>query len=302
MLLQLPKEPIPIEEIQVNNHSRLFIKREDLVHPQISGNKYWKLFYNINSYLENRPGNPLIITFGGAFSNHISAVSAMGNSAGIPTLGIIRGEELKDKWRDNPTLIFAKRNGMTLKFITREEYRHKEKLTEFLEQEFPDALIIPEGGTNHNAVLGIKMMLSHDTKDFDYLCTAVGTGGTIAGIAEFCEEYQNVIGFKAVDDASLETRISELTSKKNFRLIDAHFGGYGRINDENIRFINDFKEKYQIPLEPIYTGKMMQKLYEMIDEGYFPEGSRILCFHTGGLQGIQGANALLNKQNRHLII
>ncbi len=113
------------------------------------------------------------------------------------------------------------------------------------------------------------MMMNDDTKDFDYLCTAVGTGGTIAGILEFCEENQKVMGFKVVEDTSLENRISELTSKRNFHLIDAAFGGYGKINDDNVRFINDFKAKYDIPLEPIYTGKMMQKVFEMIDKGYF---------------------------------
>lgn len=302
MLLPLPTEPIPIQEIQVHNNVKLFIKREDLIHTQISGNKYWKLFYNINRYLGNKPGKPYIITFGGAFSNHIAAVSALGNLAGIPTLGIIRGEELQHKWRDNPTLLFAKRNGMNLKFVTREEYRHKEKLTEFLQQEFPEALVVPEGGTNEDAVAGVKMMLNEHTKDFDYLCTAVGTGGTIAGISKFCEENQKVIGCKVVNDASLENKVFELTLKRNFDLIDSSFGGYGKISDDNIRFINDFKEKYGIPLEPIYTGKMMQKVFELIEEDYFPENSRVLCFHTGGLQGIEGANLLLEKQNRNLII
>lgn len=302
MLLQLPTETIPIQEITIHKKVKLFIKREDLIHPQISGNKYWKLFYNINNYLETLPENPLIITFGGAYSNHISAVSATGKLSGIKTLGIIRGEELEQKWRDNPTLVLAKRNGMNLKFVTREEYRHKEKLTEFLLHEFPEALIIPEGGTNKNAVQGVKMMLNNDTKDFDYLCTAVGTGGTLAGISEFCEDNQKVIGFKVVEDSSLESKILELTSKRNFHLTDAAFGGYGKINDENVRFINDFKVKFKIPLEPVYTGKMMLKLFEMIDADYFPEESKILCFHTGGLQGIEGANLLLEKQNRNLII
>lgn len=302
MTVQLPTQKIPIQEITVNKKLRLFIKREDLIHPEISGNKYWKLFLNINNYLAKSPKKPYIITFGGAFSNHIAATSAVGNLAGVPTLGIIRGEELKDKWRENPTLVFARKNGMNLQFVSREEYRHKEKLTEFLQSEFPDALIVPEGGTNKEAVEGIKMMLNDDTKDFDYLCTAVGTGGTISGISEFCEENQKVIGFKAVMDATLEKTITKLTSKRNFSLIDASFGGYGKIKDENIRFINDFKLNYGIPLEPIYTGKMMQKVFEMIEEGYFPENSKILCFHTGGLQGIEGSNLLLKKQNRNLII
>ncbi|WBV61441.1 pyridoxal-phosphate dependent enzyme [Chryseobacterium camelliae] len=300
--MKLPEIHIPIVEISLNKNVKLFMKREDLIDSQISGNKYWKLFFNINQYLEKNPKNPHIITFGGAFSNHIAAVSAVGKSAAILSLGIIRGEELQDKWRDNPTLAFAEKNGMVLRFVTREEYRDKEKLTESLQKEFPEALLVPEGGTNEEAVNGIRMMLNNETKDFDYLCTAVGTGGTIAGISKFCENHQNVIGFKVVNDSSLEKKIFELTLKTNFNLIDSSFGGYGKIKDENIRFINDFKKRYGIPLEPIYTGKMMQKVIELIDENYFPENSRILCFHTGGLQGIEGANLLLQKQNRNLII
>ncbi|PZU01985.1 MAG: 1-aminocyclopropane-1-carboxylate deaminase, partial [Chryseobacterium sp.] len=267
----MPEIHIPILEIPVEKKVKLFIKREDLINSQISGNKYWKLFFNINNYIKKNPENPAIITFGGAFSNHISAVSAVGKMLNIPSLGIIRGEELQDKWRDNPTLVFAEKNGMSFRFITREEYQDKEKLIQSLQQEFPEALIVPEGGTNEDAVNGVKMMLNDETKDFDYLCTAVGTGGTIAGILKFCEDNQKVIGFKAVKDSSLENKIFELTLKRNFDLIDSSFGGYGKINDENIRFINDFKERYGIPLEPIYTGKMMQKIFELIDEGYFPE-------------------------------
>ena len=299
--MKIPEIHIPIVEIPIEKNVKLFIKREDLIHPQISGNKYWKIFYNLNYYLESRPEKPVIITFGGAYSNHISAVSAVGSIFSIQTLGIIRGEELEKKWIDNPTLVTAKRNGMNFRFVTRDDYRNKQKMTELLQIEFPDALIIPEGGTNAKAVEGVKMMLNNDTKDFDYLCTAVGTGGTIAGISHFCEGNQKVIGFKVVEDASLENRISELTSKRNYHLTDAALGGYGKINDDNVRFINDFKMKYAVPLEPVYTGKMMQKVFEMIDDNYFPAESKILCFHTGGLQGIEGANMLLEKQNRNLI-
>ena len=300
--MKLPKVYIPITEIPVGKNVKLFIKREDLIHPQISGNKYWKLFYNVNNYLDQNPEKPFIITFGGAFSNHIAAVSAVGKLLGTPTMGVIRGQELENKWSDNPTLVFASENGMQFRFVTREGYRDKEKLTDLLQQEFSEALIVPEGGTNKDAVEGVKMMLNNETKDFDYLCTAVGTGGTIAGLSKFCEDNQRVIGYKVVNDSSLENKIFELTLKKNFDLIDSCFGGYGKINDENIRFINDFKEKNGVPLEPVYTGKMMQKVFEMIDLGYFPENSRILCFHTGGLQGIEGANQLLKKQNKKIII
>ena len=190
---------------------------------------------------------------------------------------------------------------MEFRFVTREAYRNKESLTQILQKEFPEALIIPEGGTNDRAVEGIQYMLNSETKSFDYLCTAVGTGGTVAGISKFAEENQQVLGFKVVDDDSLYNRVVELSKRNNCKLIEAHDGGYGKISDENIRFINVFKEKYGIQLDPIYTGKMMRKIFELIDNNYFPDGSKILAFHTGGLQGIFGANERLKKQNRPLI-
>jgi 1-aminocyclopropane-1-carboxylate deaminase len=299
--MKIPEISIPIIEIPLEKNIRLFLKREDLIHPHISGNKYWKLFYNINSYLEPKPENPFIITFGGAFSNHIAATAALGKEFQLKTLGIIRGEELQNKFQENPTLKLAHENGMEFRFVTREAYRNKESLTQILQKEFPEALIIPEGGTNHRAVEGIQYMLNSETKSFDYLCTAVGTGGTVAGISKFAEENQQVLGFKVVDDDSLYNRVVELSKRNNCKLIEAHDGGYGKISDENIRFINVFKEKYGIQLDPIYTGKMMRKIFELIDNNYFPDGSKILAFHTGGLQGIFGANERLKKQNRPLI-
>lgn len=299
--MKIPEISIPIIEIPLEKNIRLFLKREDLIHPHISGNKYWKLFYNINSYLEPKPENPFIITFGGAFSNHIAATAALGKKFQLKVLGIIRGEELQNKWQENPTLKLAHENGMEFRFVTREAYRNKESLTQILQKEFPEALIIPEGGTNDRAVEGIQYMLNSETKSFDYLCTAVGTGGTVAGISKFAEENQQVLGFKVVDDDSLYNRVVELSKRNNCKLIEAHDGGYGKISDENIRFINVFKEKYGIQLDPIYTGKMMRKIFELIDNNYFPDGSKILAFHTGGLQGIFGANERLKKQNRPLI-
>ena len=299
--MKIPEISIPIIEIPLEKNIRLFLKREDLIHPHISGNKYWKLFYNINSYLEPKPENPFIITFGGAFSNHIAATAALGKKFQLKVLGIIRGEELQNKWQENPTLKLAHENGMEFRFVTREAYRNKESLTQILQKEFPEALIIPEGGTNDCAVEGIQYMLNSETKSFDYLCTAVGTGGTVAGISKFAEENQQVLGFKVVDDDSLYNRVVELSKRNNCKLIEAHDGGYGKISDENIRFINVFKEKYGIQLDPIYTGKMMKKIFELIDDNYFPDGSKILAFHTGGLQGIFGANERLKKQNRPLI-
>lgn len=299
--MTIPEISIPITEIPLEKNIKLFIKREDLIHPNISGNKFWKLFYNIQRYQRQEPKKPFIITFGGAFSNHIAAVSALGKDEGIKTLGIIRGDELQDRWQDNPTLAFAHSNGMAFRFVTRAGYRNKESLTENLHKEFPDASIIPEGGTNILAVKGIQHMLNEGTKSFDYLCTAVGTGGTVAGISKFAEAHQQVLGFKAVNDPTLEDEVFKLSERKNFKLIEAHDGSYGKITDENVRFINNFLEYYGIQLEPMYTGKMMRNIFRLIEDDFFPENARILAFHTGGLQGIPGANRMLEEQNRPLI-
>ncbi|WP_312195844.1 1-aminocyclopropane-1-carboxylate deaminase/D-cysteine desulfhydrase [Epilithonimonas vandammei] len=300
-MLQIPEYKIPIVEIKTDFDIQIFIKREDLIHPKISGNKFWKLFFNVNQYLESNPENPLIITFGGAFSNHVASVSAFGKEFGIPTIGIIRGNELENNWQENPTLSEASKNGMQLIFVSREDYQNKEKLTQKFSKKYPNALIIPEGGSNEMAVEGVRYMLGNDTKDFDYLCTAVGTGGTVAGISRFAEEHQKVIGIKAVKDNSLEKTIQEWSRRNNFELMDADESRYGKITDENIRFINWFYKEYEIPLDPIYTGKMMQKIFDLAEKDFFPKGSKILTFHTGGLQGIKGANQFLKAKNRALV-
>ena len=300
--MKLLEHKIPIVEIPIESKVRLFIKREDLTHPEISGNKYWKMFYNVKKYLEKEVSERKIITFGGAFSNHIAAAAALGNEFGIKTLGVIRGNELEDSWQENPTLFSAHQNGMSFRFVTRETYRYKEKMMKELQEEFPEALVIPEGGTNENAVEGIQYMLNDETKEFDYICSAVGTGGTVSGLSKFAQPHQKIIGFKAVKDNSLENRIKNLSKKDNFTLVDASDGGFGKITDENVRFINEFYQYFGIVLEPVYTGKMLRKIFEMIADDYFPANSKILAFHTGGLQGIVGANEMLKKKNRNLIL
>ena len=300
--MKLLEHKIPIVEIPIESKVRLFIKREDLTHPEISGNKYWKMFYNVKNYLEKEVSERKIITFGGAFSNHIAAAAALGNEFGIKTLGVIRGNELEDSWQENPTLFSAHQNGMSFRFVTRETYRYKERLMAELQEEFPESLVVPEGGTNENAVEGIQYMFTDETNDFDYICSAVGTGGTVSGLSKFAQPHQKVIGFKAVKDNSLENRIKNLSKKDNFTLVDASDGGFGKITDENVRFINEFYQYFGIVLEPVYTGKMLRKIFEMIADDYFPANSKILAFHTGGLQGIVGANEMLKKKNRNLIL
>lgn len=292
---------LPIQKIAEINGVELWIKREDLIDHNISGNKYWKLFYNIKNYVTQQPQHPMLITFGGAYSNHIHAVSAMANQLNFPSIGIIRGDEIHEKILQNPTLRQAQKNGMQLRFVSREQYRDKNSLTEELIKEFPRALVIPEGGSNSSAIEGIQWMLNSQTKRFDYLCSAVGTGGTLAGLSKFAEDHQQVIGIKVVKDNSLDIKIKQWSGKLNFILEIAEDSRYGKINDDLIRFINDFYQSYQIPLEPIYTGKMMQKLIQLINNNYFEKGKRILAFHTGGLQGIEGINLQLQKKNKSLI-
>lgn len=299
--MDFPDIEIPVVKIPLPHPLELYVKREDLINPEISGNKYWKLFYSVNKYLAEGRERKMIITFGGAFSNHISAVAALGYQLNIPTLGIIRGEEISDKWKENPTLRSAASKKMEFRFISREKFREKNKLTNELQREFPDALIIPEGGTNQLAVEGIQHMLNDQTKRFDYLCTAVGTGGTIAGLSKFAEESQKVLGFCVVKDQSLSQTIHDLSKKHNFMLLDASFGGYGKITEEIVRFSNSFRKDFGIQLDPIYTGKMMMRIFQMIEEGYFSEGSKILAFHTGGLQGIEGANQWLKRNGKTLL-
>ncbi len=292
---------IPIIKIPIDADVELYIKREDLVHPTISGNKFWKLYYNIIQYLSLKKNTPKIITFGGAYSNHISATAFLGNEINIPTLGIIRGDELENSILENPTLTKAEKNGMQFRFVNRELYRDKNHLTQILQEEFPEALIIPEGGSNISAVDGIKMMLNQQTKDFDYLCSAVGTGGTISGLSKYAENHQKIIGIKVVKDESLGNLVTSWSGRENFKLINAIKPNYGKITDDNIRFINAFYKDYNVPLDPIYTGKMMEKIMALIKENYFEKGSKILAFHTGGLQGISGANDWLRRKNKSLI-
>jgi len=282
-----------------NTDYSLFIKREDLLHPHVSGNKYRKLKYNLaQAKTENKH---ILLTFGGAFSNHILAVAAAGAAAGFKTIGIIRGEELRDKIAENSTLQKAQDFGMVFEFVSRERYREKNShnFIQSLEQQFGDFYVLPEGGTNDLAVKGCEEILTESDADFDYICCAVGTGGTISGIINCSKSSQQVLGFPALKGAFLREDICKFVEKPNWELIsDYHFGGYAKVNSELIRFINDFYQKYQIPLDPIYTGKMVFGVLDLIEKRWFPKSSKILLIHTGGLQGIEGMNNVLKQKNQ----
>lgn len=281
---------------------KLYIKREDLLHPYVSGNKFRKLKYNL---LESRKqGYGTILTFGGAYSNHISAASYAAKAFGLRSIGVIRGEELRDKISENPTLRFAHANGMRFEFVSREDYRQKDSANfiENLRLKFGDFYLVPEGGTNELAIKGCEEILTEEDDFFDYICCAVGTGGTISGIINSTKSHQKVLGFPALKGDFLDGEIKKFVQKENWELItDYHFGGYGKINEELISFINKFRGKTHIPLDPVYTGKMCFGVFDLIRRGYFEKDAHILLIHTGGLQGITGMNEKLKKQNLPLI-
>jgi 1-aminocyclopropane-1-carboxylate deaminase len=280
----------------------LTIKREDKLHQVVSGNKYRKLKYNVE--IAKKEEKKTLLTFGGAFSNHIAAVAEIGRICDFKTIGIIRGEELISKINDNSTLKYAKTCGMHFKFITRTDYRDKENIDfeEALKKEFGDFYYIPEGGTNALAIKGCEEILTSIDSDFDYICAPVGTGGTLAGLINAAKPNQQVLGFSSLKGDFLKEDISKFAKQNNWKLItDYHFGGYAKINTELITFINAFKVMNNIQLDPVYTGKMMFGIQDMINKNYFPEGSKILVIHTGGLQGIVGMNARLKQKNLPLI-
>lgn len=280
----------------------LYVRREDLIHPFISGNKFRKLKYNlIQAQLE---GKSKLITFGGAFSNHIAASAYAGKKYGFETIGVIRGEELQSKIVDNPTLSFAQQCGMKFLFVTREEYQNKDSLdfSNKYHDYFKDCYCLPEGGTNELAVQGCEEILTPQDSDFDYICCAVGTGGTISGLINSAFSNQNILGFPALKGDFLADEISKMTQRKNWQLItDYHFGGYGKTTIDLIEFINLFYKNNSIPLDPIYTGKMMFGVLDLIDKGFFPDDSKILIIHTGGLQGVEGMNIKLKNKKLPII-
>jgi len=286
---------------------QLFIKREDLIHPEISGNKFRKLKYNLlQAKSENKN---TLLTFGGAFSNHISATAFAGKLHGFKTIGVIRGDELGDDLEKtlatNSTLRFAHDCGMQFEFVSRADYRTKTS-PEFIQQlkdRLGDFYLVPEGGTNDLAIKGCEEILSEDTEKFDTICLAVGTGGTISGIINSAKQYQNVLGFPALKGDFLNDEIKKYVYQtENWKLIsEYHFGGYAKTSNELITFINQFKKETEIPLDPIYTGKMLFGLVDLINKNYFAEGAKILAIHTGGLQGIEGMNTILKKRNSLII-
>ncbi|MDN3708275.1 pyridoxal-phosphate dependent enzyme [Myroides ceti] len=271
----------------------VYVKREDRLHEEISGNKFRKLKYNLME--AQSLGYNTLLTFGGAYSNHIAAVAAAGKTYGFATIGVIRGEELKDIFLENPTLKKAAENGMNFKFVSRTEYRQKDQeyFIEELKKEYKDFYLIPEGGTNNLAVKGCEEILTEEDFIFDYICCAVGTGGTISGLINASSESQIILGFPVLKGDFLEAEIKKYAKKDNWSLVtDYHFGGYAKITPELKDFIHKFTLKYLIPLDPVYTAKVFYGIFDLIDKDRIKKGAKILVIHTGGLQGLK-SNILL---------
>lgn len=294
------KIPTPIQPL---NHPlfsekgiHVSIKRDDLIHPEISGNKWRKLRLNVEKYKVGKYRG--ILTFGGAYSNHIAATASAGNILGIPTTGIIRGDELSED--SNETLKRAAEKGMQLIFTSREEYalRYEKYYHEELRRRYGNVWIVDEGGANYYGVLGCVDIIKEIDEEPDYIITASGTGTTAAGLLLGTENtkvisipvlkgggfIRNEIGrllkITGTDEA-MDDYLSRL-----ILLEDYHFGGYGKFTDELIDFINQSYKEFEIPFDQIYTGKMFYALVNLVEKGYFESGSNIVALHTGGLQGL----------------
>lgn len=282
-----------LEQANIN----LYVKRDDLIHPQFGGNKWRKLKYNLD-YARQRQFDTLL-TFGGAWSNHIYATAAAGKYFGFKTIGLIRGEEHTPL---NATLSFARSCGMQLHYINRAEYRkkHEVEFIQKIKQQYGDVYILPEGGSNTLAIKGCKEIVDEISeqidKPFDVICCASGTGATLAGIISSIQSEQYAIGFSALKggdflNEEVSQFLSEENTKRNWRIEDRyHFGGYAKVDDSLIQFIKDFNSQYGIMLDAVYTGKMFFGLFQLITEGHFEKHSTIVAIHSGGLQGNAGYN------------
>lgn len=277
-------QQVPYQHIEYR-HQRISIKRLDLIHPQISGNKFFKLKYNLLA--ARQQGFEKVLTFGGAYSNHIAATAFAAHQFGFQSLGMIRGEELAQR-PFNPTLATAQQFGMQLEFISRNAYRQKDQpdFLQRLQQQYPDFYLIPEGGTNALAVQGCREILTTEDAQFDLICCAVGTGGTLAGLIEASQQHQQLLGVSTLKGDFLTHEVAQLTTKRNWRILEDYCcGGYAKTTPELIQFIQAFEQRYNIPLEQVYTGKMLRGIFDLIDQDKIGPDQKILLIHTGGLQG-----------------
>jgi 1-aminocyclopropane-1-carboxylate deaminase len=281
--------PSPVEELYdeafAARQVRVFLKRDDLINPELPGNKWRKLKYNLQAAAES--GHHTLLTFGGAYSNHIRAVAAAGRHLGFTTIGVIRGEEHLPL---NRMLAYARAQGMTLTYLDRTTYREKASpaVVDALRRRFGDFFLLPEGGSNAAAVRGAAELPAELTVPYDVICCACGTGGTLAGIAAGLPSGKRAVGFSAlkgggflVDDVRrLQGEYGRETTNWTIEL-NYHFGGFARRNGELDHFVSDFRERHGITLEWVYVAKMLYDVYDMIIRGAFLAGTSIVAVVTG---------------------
>lgn len=273
------------DELYQRHGLSVTIARLDKLHPVISGNKYFKLKYNIENAMA--AGKKGIITFGGAYSNHLTATAFACTETGLLSIAVVRGEASPQL---SHTLIYCKETGMVIEFVSRGEYNDKEKLYHLYQNKYRDYYLIPEGGDNGAGEKGCTEILSHiaGTAQYTHIICDIGTGTTFKGIVKSSAPQQTVIGIVVLKGAGdmNKTLAKELLPRKNFQLVhDYHFGGYAKKTGELIAFMNRFYQQHQIPTDFIYTGKLFYAINDLISKNYFHSGCKILCLHTGGLQG-----------------
>lgn len=291
-LLQKVRHPLLAQKMV-----RLLISRVDLQHPQISGNKWYKLKHNIAQ--AKAGGVRRLVSFGGAYSNHLHALAYAGQLNDIETVGLVRGELIEPL---NATLSDAVQWGMKLTAVPRTEYRlrHDASAVQRLVAPFVPCMVIPEGGANCRAVRGcaeIAQNIETQMEHVDYLCVPCGTGATLAGLVSgLTNRNTQVLGFSALKGLlDIEEKVAKLLYSVNASMDiswqinhEYHCGGFARVSPELVCFLDKWRAFSDIPLEPIYTGKMLFGLFRLIEANYFPRGSNIVAIHTGGLQGLRG--------------
>jgi 1-aminocyclopropane-1-carboxylate deaminase len=266
---------------------KVFIKRDDLIHPIISGNKWRKLKYLLRQARAENKNN--LVTFGGAYSNHLLATAAAAARFGFKATGIVRGEPVL-----NDTLFLCRLHGMNLLFADRVSYRDKLALFQKYFADDPEAFFIDEGGASAAGAKGCSELINELPETYDHIFCACGTGTTAAGIMNGIQKHQLCTRFHAVpvlkNSDFLKDEIDRfLLSPVNFNLHTAyHFGGYGKADERLIEFIKGFVAATGILIEPVYTGKMLYALYDLAAKNYFKTGSSILAIHSGGIWGLLG--------------
>jgi 1-aminocyclopropane-1-carboxylate deaminase/D-cysteine desulfhydrase-like pyridoxal-dependent ACC family enzyme len=281
--------PSPLQELRDDRLDRqavrIYLKRDDLIHPEIPGNKWRKLKYNLTAAADE--GHDTLLTFGGAYSNHIRATAAAGYYFGFSTIGVIRGEEHRPL---NPTLAYAASRGMRLEYLDRTAYRRKNEsnVIERMQERFGKFYFLPEGGSNALALLGCAELCAEIDSDFDVVCCPVGTGGTLAGIAAALAPGRRALGFAALKGgAFLDDEVNRLqldygTVTTNWSMeLDYHFGGFARRTRPLDDFIDDFASRHGIELEWIYVAKMLYGLFAMTEQAAFKPGTVIIAVVTG---------------------